>query len=82
MPPGCVAVGELVLADDGFAALAVDALVDALGDAHPPWCGRRRPGAASRSWENGSFMELIPPMPAPGRFGAAGASLFKSRIGW
>jgi len=37
MPPGCVAVGELVLADDGFAALAVDALVDALGDAHPPW---------------------------------------------
>jgi hypothetical protein len=36
LPSGRVAVGELVLAGDAFAALAVDPLVDAFGDAHPP----------------------------------------------
>ena len=32
---GGVAIGELVLARDRFAGVAIDALVDALGDAHP-----------------------------------------------
>jgi hypothetical protein len=34
---GGVAVGEFVAAGDGFAGVSVDALVHALGDAHPPW---------------------------------------------
>src|SRR5438445_7655188 len=34
LSPGRIAVAELVLPSDGFAGMAVDALVDALGEPH------------------------------------------------
>ena len=41
LTPGRVAVAELVLASDRFARVAVNALVDTLGGAHPAWAAEQ-----------------------------------------
>ena len=63
---GGVAVGELELVRDGLAGLAVDALVDALGDAHPPWVWSPPMPGAGRSWENEPCIGANPSDAGPG----------------